>query len=326
MKNRVLLGIDGGGTYTRVAVTDETGRLLCYVNHKGASSMHKDAKARENVEAAIGEALKGAGCHLKDILALGAGIAGFDEQEDEVWVRQLTEIKGLACPRIHVNDAVIAHSGAFYEKPGIFGITEKGRQLRNYNFGHYTGAARHLSLKAVFEMITGAADQTDGALMKGLLEHFGARDIAALADMASREFVPDYRTRMKLLGDAAPKVTDAAAQGSALARRVCDETAALHLTGIRLLGACFGLEDIPVALIGGVINSSYMKEAICRGFSGRSNRRYILTDPALPAVLGAVWMAMGQAGLRPSDEVRANLAQSGRNIAKSYDPADENNG
>jgi N-acetylglucosamine kinase-like BadF-type ATPase len=75
-----------------------------------------------------------------------AGFAGLDAPEDQEWADRFTAVPGLVCPRLSVNDAVIAHAGALRSLPGIiaisgtgpivFGVTPDVRQIRNYDFGH----------------------------------------------------------------------------------------------------------------------------------------------------------------------------------------------
>lgn len=50
--NGIVIGIDGGGTHTRIMVVDLTGNVLAYLEN-GASSIYKDLHARENVQSAI---------------------------------------------------------------------------------------------------------------------------------------------------------------------------------------------------------------------------------------------------------------------------------
>jgi len=157
---RLIIGIDGGGSNTRVAVVELSGRVLAYIEHGAAASQDKDRNAADNVRAAIREALAMAGAAPEEVRGLAAGIAGYDTEEDREWVESLTEAEGLACPRWHVNDAVVAHYGALTARPGIvavsgtgsilFAINEAGRQIRNYDYHHYAAsAARFLAYDAV---------------------------------------------------------------------------------------------------------------------------------------------------------------------------------
>ncbi|EFM12479.1 ATPase BadF/BadG/BcrA/BcrD type [Paenibacillus curdlanolyticus YK9] len=138
----IVIGIDGGGTHTRVMAVDLAGNVLSYIEN-GASSIYSDLKAKDNVQQAIIEAVHQAGRTMNDVQALTAGIAGFDKADDLGWVQALTTIDGLNCRKQHVNDAVVAHSGALLTEPGIivisgtgsiiFAVTEEGQQIRNYD-------------------------------------------------------------------------------------------------------------------------------------------------------------------------------------------------
>src|SRR5947209_5935704 len=150
MSQDIVVGIDGGGTHTRVMVMDFFGNVLSYVE-KGSASLHKDLHAKQNVHQALTEALTVAQRDLHQVRGVAAGIAGYDSESDLDWVETLTDMEGLSCPRWHVNDAVVAHYGALMARPGIVAIsgtgsiilarTEDGHYLRNYDFRHYAASA-----------------------------------------------------------------------------------------------------------------------------------------------------------------------------------------
>ena len=325
MQNDVLLGIDGGGTYIRTAIVDLEGNLLSYVKWTGGAFIHKDANAKENVRRAVLLALEKADRTLSDIVAATAGVAGYDSECDLEWVHQLTDMDGLHCLTRHVNDAVIAHAGALLSKPGIiaisgtgssiYGITETGRHIRNYDFGHYaSSAARFLSYNSVYKIIAGAADSTDAEFVNRVLEYFHIQDVAALARQGAEGFIQDGQERNKFFGDMAPMVTDAALEGSHLAAAVCRHAAGELATGIRLVGANFESPSVSVALIGSVANSAIMKEQILDALKQTSNKEYHIVDPQLPAVLGAILLSMQLYHIRIQDHILMNLYKSAGQI------------
>jgi glucosamine kinase len=320
MNKKVILGLDGGGTYTRIAITDTEGNLLSYVESKGASSIYKDIKASENVHNAINEAVGKADCSLGDIISLAAGVAGLDHESDLEWARELTRIDGLNCLSRHVNDAVTAHSGAFFSKPGIiaisgtgsniFGITENGRHISNYNFHHYAAtAARFLSYDTVYKIIAGETNQTDDDLVDQVLTYFEAADLSALSKQGSEGFTADKRARDKQFGNLAPVITNAALNGSDLAIEICNRAAAAIATGIRLVGSSFDSDIVQVALIGSVVNSTYIKNALNKILGKKTHKEYSVASPALPAVLGAVIMAFELKGISLSEQILNNLSK-----------------
>ena len=330
LNKKFILGIDGGGTYTRVAITDTDGNLASYVQWHGGAFLLKDAKANENVLSAICEAIKKADCELSDIGGITAGIAGYDTENDLKWVRELTNIQGLACTPQHVNDAVIAHKGALLSNPGIiaisgtgsviFGITEPGRHVRNYDFHHYSfSKACYLSYNSVYAIIAGETDQTDIDFMTVVFKHFAVKDLAALVQLGSEGFIEEYSQRDQLFGSLAPAVTQAALNGSHLAERVCMRTAEDIVTGVEMVGACFESESVMVALIGSVANSTVIKSAINELLSRKCNKKYVLAEHPLPPVLGAIMMTLEQIKIIIDKQVIENLFRSAEAIALSPD-------
>ena len=314
------MGIDGGGTHTRIAAVDTNGNVLSYVE-KGSSCLGKDLKATENVRQAIIEVVAKSGYNLNDVIGLAAGVAGYDDEEDLVWVKELTRVEGLECPCWHVNDSVVAHVGAFLYKPGIiaisgtgaivFGITEEGKQLNNYKFHHYTwSTARHLSYNVVHKIIAGETDESDNELIQRVLEFFDLGDIRDLRDFAANGFVHDRRERDKLFGDMGPLVTEAARNRSKLAMSLCDSAVNSLNTGIRLIGSCFSSGTVPVVFIGSVINSTYINQTL-KNELGRcsGSKNYTIVDKALPSVLGAVIMAVKNMDIPVSEQFIKKLSE-----------------
>ncbi|WP_213585342.1 N-acetylglucosamine kinase [Paenibacillus sp. J2TS4] len=317
MENTVVIGMDGGGTHTRVMVSDLQGQILSYVEH-GGSSIRKDNQAKENARQAIIHALESAGCAPQQVKGLCAGVAGLDSEEDLAWVEGLTDVPGLNCPKWHVNDAVIAHAGAFLEKPGIvvvsgtgsilFAITEDGTHLRNYDFGHYaSSAARFLSYDAVYELLAGNRQQSDEAMAQQILKFWAVNRIDELHKLASGGFMEDRKERDKKFGQMAPIVTKAAQEGSPLARTVCDRAVQQIVVGVELLGACFRESPVTVTGIGSVIQSPYMKAALTERLKEGNNKFYAVVEPALSAVSGAVIMALKRLQAPVDEQTLRNL-------------------
>lgn len=307
----VVIGIDGGGTHTRVMVADLTGRVLSYVEN-GSSSLHKDLQASKHVRQALADALALAGKSANQVAMLTAGIAGFDSEADYEWVRPLTELEGLDCPNMHVNDAVVAHSGALLTEPGIiaiagtgsilFAVNEAGRRIRNYDFHHYAAsAARFLAYDVTYELLAGNNGDSDRALVDGILGFWEQPNVQELSRLASYGFVEDRRERDKRFAELAPLITSQALTGSRLARTVCDRAIHQMTVGIEMLATQFAKPEVSVALIGSVVNSEYIRQEMAFRLAAGANRAYRFVQPAFSPVAGAVLLAMRQLNL-PIDE------------------------
>ncbi|WP_379137459.1 BadF/BadG/BcrA/BcrD ATPase family protein [Paenibacillus sp. sgz500958] len=299
----VIIGIDGGGTHTRVMVSDLKGNVLSYLE-KGAASVYKDLQAQHNVSQAITEALSLAHKGVHDVRGLAAGIAGYDSEEDLAWVKALTDIDGLHCPMWHFNDAVSAHYGALLARPGIaalsgtgsiiLAITEDGRYLRNYDFHHYTrSSSRYIAYDAVFEVLAGNSDATDIDLVNSMLSHWNVGTIEAFYTLGRNGFLEDRRLRERDFEKFTPRITEAALAGSSIACRVSDRAIHQLKIGIELLAPSFSEPTVSVAFTGSVINSPYFKNKLTDLLSSSgSHKQYELVQPRFSPVTGSVLYAI----------------------------------
>ncbi|TFE24510.1 BadF/BadG/BcrA/BcrD ATPase family protein [Cohnella luojiensis] len=321
MSSEVVIGIDGGGTYTRVMVSDLDGNVLSYIE-RGSASIYKDEQATLNVHEAIAEALHMTGRTSEQVQALAAGIAGYDNPSDLDWIIPLTDLPGLTCPKWHVNDAVSAHSGALMTQPGIVviagtgsiiaGITEDGQFIRNYDFHHYaTSAARFISYDAVYETLAGHSNATDSNLIRLMLEHWNVSSISEFAAVAIRGFTEDRRERDKRFGEFAPFITAAAEHGSSVAVRVCNRAIDQMKVGIELIASSFISNEVAATFIGSVVNSPYFYRALSEQLStAGSNKRYTVVKPQFSPVAGSVLLALKNLNIPIDKAIINNLHKS----------------
>lgn len=306
MSLKIVVGIDGGGTRTRAMVATVTGQILAYAETGPASPKHTTS-GEANVRQAIDDVLARTNCSPADVVALAAGLSGLDNPTDQQWAEQWTAAPGLACARVHVNDAVVAHIGAFRAQPGIviiagtgsnvFAVTDTGQHVRNGEFMHYAPAAAvHLAGDSVLRILAGDAGAGDQVLVEQVLDYWQVADIRALRAKGQQGFVADRLERLAQLSAMAPLVTTAATQGSPLAQTVCAQAAEALVLGVRLLGACFSYSPVPVAVEGSVGRSPYMLQTIDRQLQQHATPAYTLVEPAHPPVVGAVLLALQQIG------------------------------
>ncbi|MDO3411082.1 BadF/BadG/BcrA/BcrD ATPase family protein [Saccharibacillus sp. CPCC 101409] len=315
--NAVVVGLDMGGTNIRAMIADLSGHVLAYVKN-GSSLRPKDQRDPEPLRSLVREALRRAGRAPEDAMFLAAGVAGYDDADDLRWVERLTGGIGLNCPSRHVNDAVIAHRGAFAGSPGILiaagtgaillGHTERGDWLRNYDFGHYAAAAaRFISYEAVYEALAGGTGAGDEALLRDMLSHFGAGSTLELAESGSRGFGLDPARRDRLFGAFAPVVTREAEAGAPLAERVCAEALRQIGVGASLLAAFFAGPDIRISQTGSVADSEYFRSGIQELQCTQPFRRFLWSPPRLSPAAGAVLVAYEGLGLPAGEDLLRTL-------------------
>jgi glucosamine kinase len=314
----IIIGIDGGGTNTRVMAVDFKGNVLSYIE-KGSSSIYKDLHAQKNVRQAIEEALIQAGRNVKQIQMLTAGIADLNSESDYEWVLPLTEIEGLDSRKEHVNDSVVAHSGALLTEPGIvvisgtgsimYAVTEKGQQIRNYDFHHYAAsAARFLAYDVTFEILAGNINDSDQTLVCDILQFWKLSSVEELAQLALHGFVDDRRECDRMFAQLAPHITKAAMKNSKLAQSVCDRAVHQIAVGVEILASYFSDSEVKVSFIGSVVNSDYFQSRLIPRMNEGKNKRYQVIQPTFSPVVGAVLLALKQLKIPIEPDILHNLS------------------
>ena len=325
----IVVGIEGGGTHTRALCCDLTGSVLAYTRTGGSHPSH-NADAATNVQNAIREVIALAGRTLDNVVGVVAGIAGLNVPDDQVWAGEFTTISGLNCPRLHVNDALVAHRGALFAQPGIiaiagtgsmiFAITDGDRMVRNFDFNHYApAAARFLAYDAVFRILAGDATNADAPFVQQVLTFWQVSDLAELRERAASNAQGDGRVVNRAYGNMASIVTNAAAQGIPLARRVCDMALHEFSIGIRLLGNFFASDTVSLVLIGSAARSPYMRDRLAEILLGQNGKMYQLVEPALAPVAGAVLIALEQHGVILTETLLQALAADPRAVFRAND-------
>ncbi|MFL1671914.1 BadF/BadG/BcrA/BcrD ATPase family protein [Paenibacillus dendritiformis] len=324
----IVIGIDGGGTTTRVMTASLDGTVIAYAEN-GCCNPNKDVQAKQHVRDALQEAAARSG--RAPIAALCAGLAGLESEQDMVWAEEFTDAFGAATASIvrrHVNDGMVAHAGAFLGKPGImavagtgsvvFGVNEAGRIVRNQDFHHYATAARFLSYEAVYKIIAGYAAEADEAWVGEILRYWGTASVDDLSELGARGFVPDEHERMRRFGEMAPYVTRAAGAGVPLARLVCDEAASAIEEGIRIVGSRFSEETLSVAFVGSVIRDPYIRRIVAERLqqaAAPGRKRFQVIEPALSPVAGAILLALQSIGVAITPDILARLQRHPRSRA-----------
>ncbi|WP_338593756.1 BadF/BadG/BcrA/BcrD ATPase family protein [Paenibacillus sp. Y5S-9] len=318
--NTYVIGMDGGGSHTRVAVADQNGKILSYVQKSGCNRYH-DTNAEQNVLEAIAEAITQAGLQSDQIASIQAGMAGLNQPEDTIWAEALLARTRITGRISAVNDTHIAHTAAFDGEPGIVAIggtgslilgrTEQGAWLRNDQFGHYAPtAARFLAYDTVHSILAGRYGPQDQAWIEQVLKYWDVASIRELAALGIAGFAENKQATNRKFGQMASMVTEAADRNIPLAVRVCGSAADTAVVGILMLASCFDQPTVSITLTGSCLSSPYMVEAVQKGLDAANMRegkkiQYISSN--LPAVGGALLDAYHLAQINVSDNISTML-------------------
>ena len=301
--SRLYLGVDGGQSSTTALIADENGRIIgrgtggpC--NHVAA------AEGRQKFRAAIGSCLQEA-CSEAGLEAarvhFAAACLGFSggAEDKESYARELIRSEQYKI----THDAEIALSGATAGEPGIIviagtGSIAFGRNGRNvtaraggwgYIFGDEGGAFDLVrqALRAALRFEEGWGPPT--TLLRSLIAVTGNSSANQLLHRFYTEEFP--RDRVARL---APLVTEAAAKGDEVARKILRFAAmelALLAQGVH--GPLFGDgEVVPVCYIGGVFQSETVRFHFAEAVLGKTGCKVAAPhySPAVGAVIEALYL------------------------------------
>jgi N-acetylglucosamine kinase len=303
---RVVVGVDGGVTATKVLVAGLDGHLLTSRRGPGVNP-HRGLEA---TALSLLETLQEAVASVKGRLeGVCLGVTGTESEE----VRSGLE-KALAhlLPRVGlkvVHDSVIAAVGALggqdgvviYAGTGSFVAGVKGpRFLRVGGYGFLMsdeGSGYRLgegALRAVTRAYDGWGTSTK--LMDEVLRHFGAE---RLEDLPPKLYEPFDTMQVAAL---APIVLRVAEEGDPVARQLVEAAVNdLARMAVRVARRLRLAPPIRVALVGGVFDSPYYRGLVANRVTGLLKGARPVSG-VLPPVGGALLLALRELGVSPRAE------------------------
>lgn len=317
-----VIGVDSGGTATRVGCFALDGRRLSGATGRGGAHHHDD-RAAVNLVGTVRAAIADGGLDPADAVALVAGVSGIARRGStqggltQEEAREFYPLPELPCPVLFVNDAVVAHRGALTGRAGVVVVAGTGsmvlaidgqdREIESGQFQHYAGGARHLVFELVHQVLAGRAVAEDAALVRRTVAHFGAADLTGLAErLLSLADHLDRNDAKRLYGDLAPTVTELADSSPAADRALrwlTDATA----SGVLLLAPLTGVDPVPVACTGSLAQDRAFTARLADSLDLGGVTPTELVPAELDALGGAALMALQAAGVEIGPEVLANL-------------------
>ncbi len=261
---RLVVGVDGGGSKTRAVVVSPDGRMVGAADGPGSAVRAGGVPhAADVIAACIRDALRAA--RRDDVIpaALLAGIAGVGREPERAALTDALTSRGIARAITVTTDADIALDDAFGEGPGIlliagtgsiaYGRAPDGRFERCGGWGPVLGdegAGAWIGRRA----LNVAAASSDGrepetALVPALLTAIGGDDPSAFIGWAANATPADFATL-------APVVLQVAADGDLRANSLLAlgvEELVLH---VRTLARALFVDEraaVPVAFAGGLL-------------------------------------------------------------------------
>jgi N-acetylglucosamine kinase-like BadF-type ATPase len=323
LTKQIVIGVDGGGTSTRVALATHQGEVLG-IGKAGAGNYHDvgvDA-VRSNIDQALTQAWDKAGIPKQQADAVFLGLGSVASEEDRDTIRQVAEDLSLARSRnVGVDhDLRVALAGGLVGKPGIiliagtgascFGRADDGRTWRAGGWGPLLDDVGRSGWLGLQSMIA-AVREFDG---RGLPTVLSSRVLDALEikniDQILHRVDSEGLSRREM-GALAKLVTQAAAEGDLVAQEIIaagtDELAILIATVANKLDLADSVGTVPVAVTGGLTKAEGVFLDPLRIAVQRRAPTCEVIEPRLPPVMGSVLIALQSLGIAPSSEVVDNL-------------------
>jgi N-acetylglucosamine kinase-like BadF-type ATPase len=307
---RYVLGVDGGGTKTHVAIVDDAGRL-CGLGQAGPSNYDDVGVevAQANIGLAVQAARQMAGLDNRPFEAAFLGMAGVVSPQDRAAIRKIAHDLALAAPeRIGIDhDCRIALAGGLSGRPGIvqiagtgsscYGRNRAGEDWRAGGWGHLIsdeGSSYWFGMQAM-RMAVGAFDgRVESTPLLDLVQQ--RLTLAHMNDIMHRLYVTGMsRAEIAAL---APLVIEAARGGDQVSLRLIrqgtQELADCILAVARRLGMAAG--PCELALVGGLFRAGDIFVLPLREAVGERLPQCQISLAELPPVLGACLLALQELG------------------------------
>lgn len=298
----ILVGIDGGGSKTRVIVADETGWELAEAVGGGSAMRPGQADVSAGVIAAlVRQALAEAGAEAIKPKVLVAGVAGVGRTLEQRALTAALEDLDLAEEVVVDGDGDIALADAFGDGAGVILISGTGSVAHGRSpnrvkarcggwgpaFGD-EGSGSWIGRKAL-AIVSSAADGREPATALT-----GAVLTAAQVNEVT-ELIPwGIAANPKELAALAPVVFNCATSGDARANALVGlavEELVLHVRALAIKLFMDERATVPLALTGGLLQSgSLLRKRLEQRLKSAVPGAAIRANEIIPA-RGAVWMA-----------------------------------
>lgn len=297
--SRVVIGVDGGGTYTRAVVLDESGEERGRAEGRSAVADARDPEAAAGAVADVCAAAAVNAGHPLPVDSVWAALSGAGREAARSAVEMALERLGVAAA-VHVDtDVGAAFHDAFGDGAGIllisgtgsiaWGRSEDGRQGRVGGWGHHIGdegsgyAIGLDALRRVARHADGRAPHT--RLQRMVLERLELERVDELVHWAAAA----SKTEVAAL---APLVALASNEGDEVAEEILVQAAeALEGHVVALLQTLGPWEHPPhVALAGGLLRPGRVLRDPLATLLGR--HRLPVLDRTLDPALGAARLAL----------------------------------
>jgi len=325
VNDRIVIGVDGGGTSLRVALATASGELLG-IGLAGTGNYHDVGinQMRANLEKAASRAFALTESRPRSADAIFLGLGSVATEEDRSTIRRAVADLSLA-PQDKIgvdHDLRVALSGCLAGQAGIvliagtgtacYGRNEEGHCWQAGGWGHLLddpGSSYWLGLQAMIAAVRDYDGRGRATSLKNSVRE--SLDLESIRQILRRVDLEGMaRNEIAAL---ARLVTEAAADGDIVAQEIIDRGASELATMVATVAAKLAFSDVecqvPVSVTGGLTNAGpVFLDPLRKAIENRLPQA-VLVEPKLPPVLGAVMLAIESLGLPVTTTVINNLSE-----------------
>jgi len=301
--NSYVIGVDGGGTKTAVALADMNGKIIARAISDGSSVRNLGIKAAaKNVTQGIYGVIKRK--RTIKIVSTFIGLPALEEEYKDAKIQIISELKRnkkiakVFKGRVEIDsDQLAAFRSGANGKDGIVAIAGTGTATHGWNGGREVlvnnqgwvskGGAEwigHRITQAVAEDLDGRGEKT--ALTDLVFKKYKFSDINRLLKFLYQDSRPDL-PKLALLCD------QAADNGDKVAREILVQAGKEIALSVRVAAKKLMFsEQVPLVLVGGVYKSRWVTDAAMNGIERYYPKKFDFVAVGDP-VVGAVKLALG---------------------------------
>lgn len=296
---KYFIGIDGGGTNSRLLAVDFHGNVIGHVRGRTTNLESNSVNTvMNNLNALIESFHERHYTKYEDCAGLCFGTAGVDTRATLLTIEDMLHKTPFTCPTKVVNDALIALYANTRGKPGMmllagtgsiaYGVNAEGLDKRVGGFGYIVGDEGS-AYWVVKEAIRAALHAYDGTGPKTQL----LCDFTRALDFSEFEEIIDfiYRRNKADLARLSYVVTSAQEEGDPVADRVMREGLQYLCRSIDVLVDALGRESMPLFLGGGFLMNSHFLLSELEKYFAQHHPQLTLEEMSQPAEWGAVVLA-----------------------------------
>jgi len=295
----VVLGVDGGGTHTRVSIVRD-GRRLAFAENGSIKRLRVGAEAAEaNLRAILTDAFAQADSPAVDAATVGVASATMPGVPE--WITAVLRDFGITRSEV-VGDEVIALDAAFRGGPGILQIAGTGSNCvgrapdgsRECAGGYSSrlgdeGSGYWIGVNAVRRGLRAFDREQPTRVLETVGRIWGTHSIDELVSLGDSTPGPDFAAL-------APAISQLAEEGDpvavgVLAQAAADLTEFVLLVRDKLRRKHHLTEEVPVAWIGSVIGKAQLVREPFLAALRAAAPQMPVGDTEVVGIEGAIWRA-----------------------------------